>query len=453
MCVKRIQKLIILLFIFLMGYSVTVGSSQSMPNASKIDDTERKEIVRAACTLIKEKYLEAEIAEKVETFIGSKFDKGEYNNINNGIQLSRALTMDFFSISKDKHLWIRFDPPEAERSRLRSGKNPEDVRKGMELWVEEERYLNYGFEKVERLRGNIGYLKLRMFFPSEYAGDTAAAAVAFLANTDAIIIDLRENQGGAPSMVQFLASYFVEKKPVLLTSTVYPRKNKTHQTWSLPYVPGKRLADKDVYILTSRHIFSAPEGFAFALKRLKRATIVGEKTAGGSHLTRMYPIAGKYVLAVPYGKPLDPETGTGWEGKGIKPDVSVPANIALEKAHLLALEKIITNKKKPLRIRMLQWKIDELKARVNPYQVGESVLKSYAGSYEGVLVTYERGQLYFKVLRTGNEYRLFPMSDTLFALEGIEYLRIRFEVESTGRVTRLFRVFDRGGKAPARRLD
>ncbi|MGH9842298.1 MAG: serine hydrolase, partial [Blastocatellia bacterium] len=71
---------------------------------------------------------------------------------------------------------------------------------------------NYGFEKVERMSGNIGYLDLRGFEPAGAANETATAAMNFLANTDALIFDLRRNGGGSPEMIAFLSSYLFDKR-------------------------------------------------------------------------------------------------------------------------------------------------------------------------------------------------------------------------------------------------
>jgi C-terminal processing protease CtpA/Prc len=65
----------------------------------------------------------------------------------------------------------------------------------------------YGFERIERLSGNVGYLKFSGFADQEGGGAVAAGAMAFLANTDALIIDLRDNHGGGLDMFALLASY------------------------------------------------------------------------------------------------------------------------------------------------------------------------------------------------------------------------------------------------------
>ena len=77
----------------------------------------------------------------------------------------------------------------------------------MPLAVQEE--ANFSFERVEYLAGNIGYLKFNGFADPNYAGDTVAAAMNFLANTRALIIDLRQNRGGNPAMANLVASYLL----------------------------------------------------------------------------------------------------------------------------------------------------------------------------------------------------------------------------------------------------
>jgi hypothetical protein len=45
---------------------------------------------------------------------------------------------------------------------------------------------NFGFFELKRLQGNIGYLRVDLLHPAAIAGDTANAAMAFLANTEAL---------------------------------------------------------------------------------------------------------------------------------------------------------------------------------------------------------------------------------------------------------------------------
>ena len=137
---------------------------------------------------------------------------------------------------------------------------------------------NFGFEKVERLSGNIGYLDFRNFEDPKLASETAAAAMTFLANTDALIIDLRQNGGGEPEMVAFVASYLFDKKTHL--NDIYDRPaNRTEEFWTKETVPGKKFGgEKPVFVLTSHYTFSGAEEFSYNLKNLKRATIIGETT-------------------------------------------------------------------------------------------------------------------------------------------------------------------------------
>jgi hypothetical protein len=198
---------------------------------------------------------------------------------------------------------------------------------------------NFGFVRVERLAGNIGYVDLRGFMPPAIAGETATAAMTFLGSADAVIFDLRQNGGGDPTMVAFITSYLFGPQPVHLNDFYSRPTNETRPSWTLAYVPGRRLTDKDVYILTSSRTFSGAEEFTYNLKNLKRATVVGETTGGGAHTVGGRRINDQFAIAVPSGRPINAVTKTNWEGVGVEPDVSVSAANALATAHLIALEK------------------------------------------------------------------------------------------------------------------
>jgi C-terminal processing protease CtpA/Prc len=280
-------------------------------------------------------YVFPETATKMETAVRERARKGEYDRITSGRKLAETLTSHLQEVSRDKHLRVRHSaeplPPPQE-----GGPSPEEIAGYRRFLVAR----NYGFQKVERIRGNVGYLSLNAFIEPDLAGDTAAAAMGFLANTDALIVDLRENGGGDPAMVALLCTYLFPSEPVHLNSLYWREGDRTQQFWTLPYVPGKRYTGKEVYVLTSKRTFSGAEEFTYNLKNLKRATIIGETTGGGAHPGGTRRVTEHFAVWVPSGRAINPISKTNWEGTGVTPDVAVPADQALATAHLAALKRL-----------------------------------------------------------------------------------------------------------------
>ncbi len=90
----------------------------------------------------------------------------------------------------------------------------------------------------------------------------------FLAHADALIFDLRDNGGGDPRMVALIATYLFDH-PVHLSDIYNRREDSTAQYWTLPYVPGKRLASTPTFVLTSGRTFSGAEDFAYNLQAIQ----------------------------------------------------------------------------------------------------------------------------------------------------------------------------------------
>lgn len=205
--------------------------------------------------------------------------------------------------------------------------------------------VNYGFTEVKVLNGNIGYLNLRMFADINYAKEAATAAMGFLSNTNAIIIDLRTNGGGVPSMMQLLASYFTGAKPVLLSNFYERKTNSKTQLYTFESIAGKRLTNTPLYILTSKKTFSAAEAFTYTLKHYNKAIVVGEVTKGGANRTKRLNLNTNFSISVPYIKAIHPVTKTNWEGKGVAPTIKTAKKDAFVIAYLDAINKTVKRNK------------------------------------------------------------------------------------------------------------
>jgi C-terminal processing protease CtpA/Prc len=293
---------------------------------------------------------------------------------------------------------------------------------------------NFGFTKIERLSGNVGYLDLRNFHDATWAGRTAVAAMNFLANSDALIIDLRNNGGGEPSMIQLISSYFF-KEPVHLNSFYIRDEDRTQQFWSHAHVEGPRMTDIPLYVLTSCNTFSAAEEFTYNMKNLGRATIVGETTGGGAHPVRFVRFSGlKVGMSLPFGRAINPVTNSNWEGTGVEPDIEVPRDEALNRAHLEALRLLVDREGTEEKQRDLHWAIGAVEATMSPPDIRPEIMKSYAGVYGPRRVTYENGALFYQ--REGNpRIKMIPMSDDTFMFDELEFFRIEVETDTAGNPT------------------
>lgn len=292
--------------------------------------SERQAAVQKIVDEINESYIDPH---KVED-VGSTLQRMDLSTPMSDEVFAKRVTAILAGLTSDPHLKLMYSTEPAERRA--AAPTPADIaRRDTAL-----RAQNYGIERVERLPGNIGYLKTRFFAPATASAHAIGAAMTLLANSDALIIDLRENDGGASDAVPLLASYLFDERTHL--ADIYTRKsNITEQQWTSPAVPGLRFGGKkDVYVLTSSSTFSAAEGLAFALQNRKRIILVGEATRGGAHPSRIKPISAHLALMVPTSMARDPVTLQDWEGVGVKPDVAVPATEALTQAQILILDKL-----------------------------------------------------------------------------------------------------------------
>lgn len=293
---------------------------------------DRRAVLVATADLIADRYVIADTARALAEQLRRDAIADRWRDQADPEKFAAAITAHLRSASGDGHLGLSYRAtalPDAEEEAERTYTAEE-----MDRWYGP--HLNYGFEQVRRFDDNIGYLDLRVFAPASTAGDVAAAVMTTLAQSAALIIDLRENGGGHGDMAHLLAAYLLDgSKPM---SGSYDRPSDTRE-WALTpaWVPGRRYGiGRPVFVLISKRTFSAAEGFAYDLQALHRVTVVGERSGGGAHPFKYRPVHPHFVLSLAEGRSINPITGGNWQGTGVVPDVDVPADRALETALTLA---------------------------------------------------------------------------------------------------------------------
>jgi hypothetical protein len=308
---------------------------------TRADVQMRKQVIEAAIREMNEHYVFPDKAKQAEKDLRQRLAAMAYegDELADPKTFADRLTADIQASTKDKHLRVRHSETVLPPMRFRDP-TPAEI----EDMKKQGAARNFGVERVERLRFNIGYLDLRGFLPADFAGHKIAAAMTLLSDTHALIIDLRQNGGGDPATVQLISSYLFDER-THLNNMYYRDGDRNTQAWTFGWVPGERFGGKKpVYVLTAKRTFSAAEEFSYNLKNLKRATIVGETTGGGAHPGGMRRLNDHFSMFVSSGRAINPISKTNWEGVGVEPDVKVDAADALRVARIDALKKFDTSK-------------------------------------------------------------------------------------------------------------
>ncbi|MET0492196.1 MAG: S41 family peptidase [Actinoplanes sp.] len=290
-------------------------------------------VIDQALDLFVARYIFPEKAAEAADLIRKRRAAGAYDGLDEAA-LAERLTAELAEVCADKHLRVRIREEE-----LRSALTEDQL---LAAYRESLRQNNYGIARVERLDGNIGYLDLRQIADAAVGGRAIAAAMELVAHTEALIIDLRQNRGGAPNGVAFWHSYFFPDGETLLNTIYEGESGETRQFWTQAWVPGDRYLNRPISVLISETTFSAGEEFCYNLKVLGRATLIGESTRGGAHPTQVHPLTPTLEITIPGARSINPVTGTNWEGTGVEPDVAVPAGEAMAVAYRRALQQVLT---------------------------------------------------------------------------------------------------------------
>jgi len=299
------------------------GWAQTPPVAATqpLDQAEKRAVVDKAGELLTANYVFPDRAAEAKAKIDAALAAGDYDSITAPDAFAVRLTADLQSVAHDKHMRV-FPPPPSSQPPVGAARAPTSQR------------MYAGFVRVDRLKGNIGYIKLQNFpDPAGPFATTANQALADLAGTDALIIDMRDNGGGSPDGVAYLCSFFFDPKTPVHINSFINRKSgtsefSTHDFYTRP-VPASYLG-KPVYLLTSGRTFSGGEEFVYDLKVQKRARLIGDTTGGGANPGGTRSLNSRFAIFIPNGRAVNPITNTNWEGTGVTPDTAVDEKFAFQ---------------------------------------------------------------------------------------------------------------------------
>jgi len=292
----------------------------------RIDAATRARVIDGAIAKLAASYVLTEFAAHMGDTVRARQKRGAYDSVTNGASLAAILTEDLQAVHRDFHLRVVFNP------------------QGVEAVVQTEsepvmrarlRESNCAFEKAEVQAGNVGYIKLNGLPNAGICSALASTFMNSVASTDALIIDLRDCSGGDPAMETLVLSYLFDKRTHLYDVWIRDPE-KTEPYWTRDKVPGKKFGGtKPVYILISPRTFSGGESIAYTLQQQKRATIVGEQTAGGANGVSAVPVDDRFRVLLPFARKIDAVSKSNWEQVGITPDIRVPSVVAFDTARAL----------------------------------------------------------------------------------------------------------------------
>ncbi|MEZ6038720.1 MAG: S41 family peptidase [Planctomycetota bacterium] len=177
-----------------------------------------------------------------------------------------------------------------------------------------------------RTADGIGYL-LIAGWSADIDPEVIGGAITAMADTKALIVDVRPNAGGDESIAQKVAAWFVSGTKVYAKNRFRLRAGDDGLGPVLERtITGNdddRYYEHPVALLTSRYVMSSNEAFVLMMRQARRCTVVGQPTFGSSGNPRPFELGNGLTAMVPSWQAMRPD-GVCFEGEGLAPDVFVP---------------------------------------------------------------------------------------------------------------------------------
>jgi hypothetical protein len=318
------------------GVETPGADSNDSGQVTVVPDSEgHRELVAAVAANLKQFYVDRAIGQQLAEDLLAHHQKGDYNSLDLGPDLAARINRDIQATSRalgiPRGVFVA-DVVYSARPLPAGPPSPmtaEDRERSRTAILQQ----NCLFETIETLPNNVGYLKLNGFGNATACQEMTGRAMASVNTAAALIVDLRDNGGGFGETALQIAGYLFDRPTFMYD----PRPNSPGPARTASPIAGNKLADKPVYVLTSSRTQSAAEYFVYNLKMLKRATVVGETTAGRQHSGAFRRINDHFGMGIQEAAPLDnPYPVKGWEVIGVEPDLKVSRKEAFDAAKMFA---------------------------------------------------------------------------------------------------------------------
>ena len=415
-----------------------VLASATSAQTLNLSSTDREEIVTAVAELYRANYHDRTRGADIAADLLEASENGDYTGFDTAEALAAELSEQVARFDRHAHVVWTDDDGEVEAHHNSD-------------WSEYSRRLNHGVERIARLPGNIGLVRLRMLSHPDISGPTIEAAFAILENADALILDLRANGGGEPDAVIRLASYLLGDEPVSFNSVYWADRDETEVFVTNPQRQGSRLHDIPLVILTTAATGSAAESFVDGMKRSERGVVIGQTTYGARNPGRYFEARHGFHAFVSYGRPGDSENDQSWAGTGIRPHLETAGGAEMS----IALDYLWTelardgDQNQRFRIEFARERMAALNAQ-SAHSPAD--LAQYVAVYGNREVSEHDGELYYRRDRRPL-LRMIPAGEDRFYVEEFSEFRIEFIRDSSGHITRMDVPYNDGHVEPNNRSE
>lgn len=308
--------------------AVALLFAPSMMNAQQISREEKTAAIQTIATHVAKNYVYPEKGGQIASHIQTANHKGQFASAANWQDFAEQVTKAMRSFSNDHHLYVKYDP--AQVKQINSATNNKNR---MYVADENSAETKSGLADVRILQKNTGYIKFTQLNINEQTLPEIKKAMQTVENTDALIIDLRDNGGGGSTVGAVFESYFLPSGTPLLEFT--SRNGDVRKMSAVNWLQEKKY-EKPVYIIINKKTASAAEAFAFVLQKNRRAQIVGEPSAGAAFMNDWFTVDDHCYVSVSTSVPNLPGTDISWEGEGVRPDIKIRNGDAIQ----VALDRI-----------------------------------------------------------------------------------------------------------------